>query len=273
MKLMIILLLITFISQTLLSAKDIYIEVTSVKTKQKLRVVNNRFHNIKLPMIYKNFHKKYYIYSGPYKEEQQSLVALKKIKHYFPKARIKKEKKSKTDIKESGVYLNIAVGFSSAPSTNELEEGSVIIQKPQSTGVSYNISTGYSFENGLSIGIGYLRFNATDLLFNNMYGELNYQFNDYDSFIPYIGILGGYSSLTWFTDPIDNPDKDANNDSSSFIVGTQTGLMYKITDIFSLYFGYQCLFMNHVTNITLDSSNSSKLEHNTLHTVQIGLHF
>jgi len=269
MKLITILLLTFFISQTLLNAKDIYIQVTSTSSKNTLRAINNHFKKMKLKMIYKTTSTKYFIYSGPYTNENDSTIALKKIKHYFPQARIPHRKKDKDD----GTYLNIAIGYSSTPSTHEVQTGCVIIDIPNNKGISYNIDGGYTFKNGFAIGFGYLRFDATDLLFDNVYGSINYRFNDYSSFIPYVGALGGYSSLKWFTDPIPNPVEGSNNDSSSFLFGTQTGVIYKMSGIVSLYIGYQCLFMNHITNITVDSKNRSKLKHNTLHTMQIGFHF
>jgi len=270
MKFITILLLTFFMSKTLLNAKDIYIQVTSTASKGKLRAINNKFKKMNLKMIYKTSATKYFIYSGPYEDMDSGSFALQKIKHYFPHARIKSHKVKQA--KDSGLYLNIAVGFSSAPSTHIVSEGCVIIDEPKNKGVSYNIDGGYTFENGFSMGVGYLRFDATDLLFDNLYGSINYRFNDYNNFIPYIGALGGYSSLKWFTDPISNK-VEGNNDSSSLIFGTQTGLVYRLNSFVAIYVGYQCLFMNHITNITVDSKNRSQLKHNTLHTVQIGLHF
>jgi len=270
MKFITIFLLTFFISITLLNAKDTYIQVTSTASKGKLRAIHSKFRKMNLKMIYKTTATKYFIYSGPYQDTDSSAFALQKIKRYFPQARIQASKIKK--VKDSGLYLNIALGFSSAPSTHIVSKGCVIIDEPKNKGVSYNIDGGYTFENGFSIGVGYLRFDATDLLFDNVYGSINYRFNDYNNFIPYIGALGGYSSLKWFTDPIDNP-VEGNNDSSSLLFGTQTGLVYRLTSIVSVYAGYQCLFMNHITNITVDTKNRSQLKHNTLHTIQMGLHF
>ncbi len=271
MKFIITLLLTSFMFNNLLNAKDIYIQVTSTSSKNTLRAINKKFKKMNLKMIYKTNVTKYFIYSGPYTNVDSSKFALNKIRNYFPNAIIKPHKIKKG--KDSGTYLNLALGFSSAPSTHEVEKGCVIIEAPKNKGVSYNVDSGYTFENGLSLGVGYLRFDATDLLFDNLYGSINYRFNDYNNFIPYIGMLGGYSSLKWFTDPIDDPQEGSNNNSSSLLFGTQTGLVYKLTGIFSIYMGYQCLFMNHITNISLDTKNSSKLKHNTLHTVQVGFHF
>ncbi|MEA3228749.1 MAG: hypothetical protein U9P38_06740 [Campylobacterota bacterium] len=271
MKFIAILLLTFLISQTLLNAEEIYIQVTTATSKKKLRTINKKFKNMSLPMVHKKTTTRYLIYSGPYRSGASASFALERIQQTFPNAKIKTKKKTKE--KKSGAYLNIALGFSSAPSTHAVEEGCVIIEEPNNKGISYNIDGGYTLKNGFSIGLGYLRFDATDLLFDNVYGSLNYRFNDYYDYTPYIGVLGGFSGLKWFTDPIDNPLEGSNNDSSSFLFGTQTGIVYNSGSVVSLYLGYQCLFMNHITNITLDKENSSKLKHNTLHTLQIGLHF
>ena len=295
MKFMIFFILIFLLSPSFLNAASNYIGVTQTTSKNQLRDINSRFKSMNLKMLYKTSGERYLIYSGPYKTSNSITYAIKKIKRYFPNAKILNYKAKqipsvkvpvviKTETKHeqikqknnSSFYIGTAFGYSSAPSTHTISEGSVTIQEPNNSGINYIIDGGYNFENGFSLGLAYMKFDASDLVFDNMYGIVNYRFGNYKGFTPYFGALAGFSSLKWSVDPISVDLSNAqlsDKDSSSFIGGTQAGVMYTGIENISLLFGYKCIITGHTTNIKVDTDNISKLEHNALHTLQLGIQY
>lgn len=278
MKILTILLFNFFIFTTILNAKNIYIQVTTTKSKSKLSNIVQNFKAIGIKTVYKKTRTRYLIYSGPYQKLDSALYALKKIQKHYPKAEIKGKAKLSNPERDRGTYFNLSLGFSHAPSTQTT--GCVVINEPKNSGISYNVNGGYVFKSNFAFEIGYLRFDATDLLFDNLYGAINYRFNDYklgvnNDYVAYIGFIAGYSSLKWFHSPIPPPpDEDSShNNSTSYLFGTKTGLIYNMFDTFSMFVGYQCLFLGHTTNLTDTDGRTSKLEHNTIHTLQLGIEF
>ncbi|MEA1982452.1 MAG: outer membrane beta-barrel protein [Campylobacterota bacterium] len=283
-----------------LAAQDNYLLVTKVKDKKHLPSIHSKFSKLELKMLYSyNDKSKFYtIYSGPYQTIASARVAQRRLKPYFKHTRISsrktlnkrakresqkkpqtQERQTKVEItskKKSGFYVGLAAGYASAPSSHIISSGSVLIDEPKNEGLTLSASAGYNFKSGFSLGLGYMNFDANDIEFDNLYTELNYRFEAYNSFVPYFGLLAGYSSLTWSVSPIPSPQAVSNNDSDSPFGGTQAGMLYRVVDGVSLLGVYQCLFMEHTTNVntsTQTSQNLSQLQHNTLHSLQIGINY
>jgi hypothetical protein len=259
-----------------------YIKVTSTRSKSMLRAIKHKLNAMGLPMTYRTTSKSYNVYSGPYKTKRHTIYAFKKIKRYFPRAAVlqttnKKKTKALYNKKRKNLknkyYANIALVYSSAPLTQTIQSGTLKINEPKNTGMSILLEGGINLNYNLSTGIGYARFATSDLVFNNIYGVVNYAFTSYKDITPYFGVIAGYSSLSWNKDPISNATADSNNDSTSPYYGTQAGVKYSGFNIGDIYVSYQCLFMSHTTTIEVDSSNISKLQHNILHSLQIGYQY
>ena len=144
---------------------------------------------------------------------------------------------------------------------------------PENIGVSYSLEGGYNFESGFSFSLAYMKFDANDLLLDNLSGIVNYRFNAFGDYVPYFGALAGYSSLTWNANLLTSNSDSASSSDSPF-VGSQAGIKYKGFESISLLLGYQCIFMNHTTNIQDDDNQIvSKLQHETLHSIQMGIQY
>jgi hypothetical protein len=281
-----------------LYAQTTYIIVTKVSNKEQLAEVYSKFTSLNLKMLYKQSAGKYTIYSGPYKTSKDTKSALRRLKRYFTHARISQasektrekpvdkplqespevtlDTQKKEEKKDSGFYIGLATGYASAPSSHIIESGSVTIQAPNTSGIALSAMGGYNFQSGFSLGLGYMSFDAKDIVFENLYMDLNYRFKEFDTFVPYFGVLAGYSSLIWNTSPIPSPQANSNNNSDSFFGGSQVGILYKGLPYISLFGVYQCMFMQHTTNInssTSTVSNTSTLQHNTLHSLQFGINY
>jgi hypothetical protein len=270
-------------SNVLYSATSHYVKVTSVKSKNQLKKTKRALNSLGLSMIYKRIKGGYYVYSGPYKTQKYAKYATKKIKRYFPYAKLLKPKvqqeKTITQLKvkkkkeNKRLFVGFSLGYSLAPPTHNIEEGTVKIIEPKNSGLSYDIDGGYVLDNNFVIGMGYLSFDADDIKFSNIYGMLEYRCKEYKDITPFLGLLGGYSTLAWSTDPIENPTQESNNDSASPFMATKAGIIYSGLKNIDVTFGYKCMFMSHATNIELDSSNKSRLEHKTLHSIELGIQY
>ena len=292
MRFMGILLFFFLLFPSFLNAAASYVQVTQTTTKSKLRIIKSKLNKMGLKMVFKRSGSRYLVYSGPYKNLKSASYAVKKIKRYFPYAKVvgKKNKKLKPIEKSTqnkqisttktlrpiktkkinGFFTGLALAYSSAPSNQSGTIKDIVI--PSNSGISFSLEGGYHFENGLSFSLAYMKFNAGDLVFDNTYGVANYRFSSFGGFVPYFGVLAGYSSLVWNISPIKDVSSASSNNSESFFTGSQTGILYKGFDIISILIGYQCIFMSHTTNIS-NGTDTSKLEHKALHSLQIGIQY
>jgi len=284
-----ILVLFFLLFPSFLNAAANFVQVTQTTKKSQLRVIKSKLNKMGLKMVYKKSGSRYIIYSGPYRSSKSASYAVKKMRRYFPYAKVmtKKRKKLKPidkstknkkvfltkDTKQlKGFFAGLSVGYSSSPSNHTTETGSIEIIVPNNTGISFDLEGGYHFKNGFSTSLSYMKFDASDLVFDNIYGTVKYRFSDFNNYVPYFGILAGYSSLVWNVDPIKNPAEGSSNDSESFFAGSQAGIIYTGFETVSLSFGYQCMFMGHTTNIE-EGDNSSKIQHDALHSIQLGVQY
>lgn len=282
MKFIAVVLFIFLLTPTVVSAANNYIKIGVTSSTKQLHIVQYRVSKLGLREIHRVKNHRYIIYSGPYRSKNSTLYAFKKIKRYFPNATIifqsaKKQKSKNKRVQKADslpFFIGVGMSYSSAPSSHIIESGTVAINKPKNSGLSYGVDAGYNFYDNFFIGLGYLKFDTDDLVFNNIYGILNYKFSPFkEKFTPYFEVVAGYSTLKWNIDPITNASSDSNNDSTSPFLGTQAGILYSLSQHISLFSEYQCMFMTHTTNLTVDSKNRSKIEHTTLHSLQIGLQY
>lgn len=279
-------LLMVFIGIPFLEAKTDYIKITTTSDIQRLKAIKKKFTSLGLNLIYRKSGHAYGVYCGPYSSKKDLRKSYKKVIRYFPHAQIigvqkvshqphisQKIVRKKESKYEENYYFSLALNYSSAPSSHTILQGSVKVLEPKDTGINFVLESGIDLQYNFSAGIGVSYLNTGDLAFKNLYGIVNYKFKIYRSYQPYFGVLIGYSSLAWSSDPIENPSKNSNNDSTSPYYGTQVGLLYKGLSYGDIFVGYQCLFMQHTTSLQIDTTNRSKLEHNMLHSIGIGFKY
>jgi len=263
-----------------LQAELSYINVTSTKNPYKLRGIKHKLNALGLSMFYRKINNLYVVYSGPYKRPE---YPLRKVKFYFQNAYIINSRSSsskKEDTTESYIsnigkkyFVLASLSYSSAPSNHTIEAGTVKIIDPKNGGISYKLEAGLKLKYRFDILGGFMILDSDDLVFTNFYTALNYNLKPYKNITPYVGVIVGYSSLKWNTDPIPNAANGSNNDSTSPFYGTQVGASYRIDKNIDIVGSYDCFFMHHVTNIEIDANNKSKLEHNILHSVNVGIRY
>ncbi len=251
-----------------LHASSKYILLTKVKNKQQLKYVHNKLNKLNVKTFYKKTtNNEYIIYTNKFSSNK---YLLNKLKKYFPHARISNDTKNKEREQTSeNFYIGLGIGYNSSPSTQKINNININVKEPNNSGLGYNIDIGYIFKNNFSIAVGYMNFNTSDIMFDNVYSAINYRFSNFNNISPFFGALVGYSSLRWSTPPLIGAADDSSSNSDSIFGGTQAGIIYKGFTPSNIYIAYQCLFMNHKTNIETDSS----IKHNTLHTLQLGFQY
>lgn len=261
-----------------LYANSYYIKVADVKSKTQLRTIKSKLNSLGLKMIFKKSSHYYSVYLGPYKAKKQTHYVYKKIKRYFPSAKLltsltKKQSKMVEKQNVMKYYTALTFNYSLAPLTRTKIEGNVEISEPKNTGLSVSFEGGMDLPYNLSMGAGFSQFSTGDLIFSNFYGVVNYKFNTYKLFEPSFGVILGYSSLKWNTDPIANPSKDSSNDSTSPYCGTQVGVSYKGLKYVDLFVAYKYLYMQQATTIQVDTINILKLQYTMLHSIGLGVKY
>jgi len=282
-------LFLTIIPLIMLNAADVYVKIGVTKTKNGLSYAYSKLNKMGMKFIYetKNIDNKniYTVYSGPYYTKKEQIIALKNSRYFFKNAklvRISKTKNNKPYInplqkekastkKRSKYSLSVALGYASAPSTHRIIKGSVDISEPKSDGFSFLLNGVYDISDNFIVSTNYMRFDSGDLVFDNIYTSLGYKFKKFGNFSPHFGLLVGLSALKWDTSPLEQASSSSNNDSETYIYGSEIGLTYKGYKYFSPFVHYHCMFMGHVTNLEQDTANNSKLEHKTIHTILFGV--
>lgn len=293
MRFFVYLFLVSLMIPSALSASYIYIKATATTSPKQVKSMKSKIRSLGSNSTHISTKNRYIIYAGPYKNSKSAKYNLKKLKKYFPHAVVVKVKKpinkrssrkkvnyAKKERKpearralpttsKNNYFVGAALGYSSTPL---IHNGNVDLYLPKSTGISYDINGGLNLQKNFFLTAGYLRSDATDIVFDNIYASINYSFLQFDKFTPYAGLVAGYSTITWNRNPITNTTNEASNSSSSSFGGTQIGIIYDGFKDFSLYSNYQCLFMRHNTVVYLDDT-ASNLEHKTLHNLQFGARY
>jgi hypothetical protein len=272
------------LSSTFLNAA-VYVRVGKTQNKDVLDYAYSKFKKMNMKIFYNtkliNSKRTYTIYSGPYNSKKVQQIALNNSKIFFKNSKLvnmqnksnaKDTKESKTYSKGNSYYVGSALGYGMAPSTHVIKEGTITIDEPKNSGINFLLYAGYNMGNDFSFSINFLRMDADDLVFDNMYGLVSYKFAQINGFEPNFGVSLGSSSLKWSKAPIEDSTA-SNNNSEDILYGTQLGVKYEGFKNLTPFIQYHCMFMKHNTNLTYETQNKSELKHKTLHSVLLGLEY
>ena len=294
------LLFLFIIPLIILNASDVYVKVGEAKSKRGLSYAYSKLNKMDMKMFYKtsirDYETVYTVYTGPYRTKKNQSIALKNVRYFFKGAKLIKFTSSSviSDLELQDVKVNkniriikssnnlakqnknkfslgFALGYATAPSSHVISSGTVTIVKPNNSGIDYLLNARYDLSQDYLISLNYMRMDADDLVFDNFYASLGYKFSQLGNFAPHFGISLGMSALTWHTSPLAEVSASSNNNSETLLYGTELGLTYKGYKNLLPFIQYHCMFMNHTTNLTQDASNTSKLQHKTLHALLLGI--
>ena len=260
------------IFSTNLMAFSGYVNVTNVKTKKELSYPYNRLKSMGYKMFYEKKSFGYAVYVGPFKSQKSLQHNYGRIKNSFTYAKMIPDESTSKKYSDSsaGLLFGLGLGYASSPATTD---GTVTFNEQKSSGLNYLLYTGYNFENYFTLLFNYMNLTTSDLEFSNIYTSLNYRITAFESFVPYIGLSVGYSSLKWNTNPIEQSTPSSDNDSANIMYGAQLGFNYMLSKSFSIKVESSYLLLNHATTITQDTENTLKLEHKNMISILTALQY
>ena len=160
---------------------------------------------------------------------------------------------------DKSFFASIAFGLSTISSDFESSTQNVSIDEK---GSNVDLGLGYRYNQNIFATLSYQRAMFDEVHIDNIYTSLNYQLQEV--FLqPYIGVMLGYSQLTWDKDPITGTS-DNDYTSTTPFVGLQVGLGYSFENDWSIFTQYQILKNQHNTdvsgdNLSIDLQNNLQL--------------
>ncbi len=242
-------------------------KITQVEYKEKIK---------------KKLHKSIQKDQKPYKSTEKYKKAFEteqipdtiKINSTKKRIDIVKENKSTHYSKKEKTNNNFYIGLTSGLSKlgiNSSASGttpiSIILKE---SAINYGIEIGYNFNNNIFSSLNYQYTDSEDISFHYLFTSLNYKFDEILSTYPYIGILAGYSQMSWKDIPINS--LQGTSSAYSFLGGVQLGSEILINDNIAIYTFYRYLKRKYTTKINTDTSNL-QLEHNDEHNLNIGIKY
>ena len=254
-----------------LSAAGSYMSVLITKTAKKsnLKRIKNRLDSLHVKMYVKQTPSMYYVYSKKFTNQRALQYEYKKIKRYFPSAKItqivakpvSQKRPPQERLQEREAPLNIFVNL--AYGTNNLSgvEDTNTSTGTSNSGSSFNVEGGYIFDKKFSLLVGYSSASTDDISVANAYGSLNYNTNIIKNLDIFAGLTFGYSTL-------ELTNFDESQASSCLLYGGQVGFTYKLLENIFINLAYQGLGMNH--SIVVDDTDAT-IDFTFMHNLQLGL--
>jgi opacity protein-like surface antigen len=165
---------------------------------------------------------------------------------------------------KKNIFVYVGVDFTN--SSTKKSEANVADIKDSYNG--YSLGLGYRHLNNYVATLGIEKNSNTQTSISNILASINYQLTD--KFLkPYVGILGGYSTLKWKENPVTTTSATKNK-SKSYMLGLQMGVEHYFDSQFSFYGAYQFIPVGHKTKI---NQNENAVEHKTLQGIELGLRY
>lgn len=127
-------------------------------------------------------------------------------------------------------------------------------------GEMVEIGVGYRYSENIFVTLAAQRTMLDIVDIDNVYASLNYQFDVMAN--PYIGVLAGYSRLTWNEYPaIQSTSYVDDLESTGLMYGVQLGIQPQLTENWSLFAKYQFIKYEHLMNIRPNNGQREEIEH------------
>lgn len=286
------LLLTLLLLSSLAHASDLYIKLGATTSVAQVQQIENILKQKGYQLHIQEEDERYKVYAGAFASQSQALQALQTLQKIFPSAvavRLRSQtftqapketpqntQTSNTDHTkkaptsgERPFFVQLALGFHN---TDGKKSGEAEALEPSASGMSYGVGFGYMFSDAYWASIGYDILGTGDVSLNNIYTSLNYNFVHNQNLSAYMGVLVGYSTLSWDSAPQENA---STSGPSSFFAGAQVGLNYPFgLEGLSLISTYSLTSFNLKTNLTAEEGQSpSAIEHTLTHKISVGLQY
>ena len=167
-------------------------------------------------------------------------------------------------------FLYASVGTSSIEVSNTIKNNKIINKNfLDNTGEMIDFGAGIDHNQNIfsTVGVSFTSLDLVDI--KDFYATVNYKFK-YKSLTPYVGLLAGYSHLSWLTKPY-TLDESIKSNSDKLTLGLQAGIKQKISEDISFVGQYQFLKYGH--NLVIKNENVGKLSHNYAHKFLVGVQY
>ena len=261
-------------------AKEYYITLGYVEDRDTLRTVAARLHSLGLHAYSSDKADYKVVYTGPFEtltESQKRLVEIRRliapdafIVVFSPMAKTVAACQKKTEKKEmTGPFF---VGFSAGGSyvDSKKTEEPILHYEPDDTGYEFGTFVGYDFDDRFFSTLNYQYTRLDDISINDYFATINYRFPLSYAVSPFVGALGGYSTMEWRNNPFQATDSDSS--SGSFMGGGQLGVDIPLNENMKIFTLYRFILMDHKTSISTNS-DSGEIEHNANHALEMGLRY
>jgi opacity protein-like surface antigen len=130
-------------------------------------------------------------------------------------------------------------------------------------GKMIDIGLGYKIYSNLFLELSYQQQVFEQNQIDNFYASINYMYLD-NGYKPYVGVLAGYSQLTWDKNPI-TVFQSFETTSTSYLFGIQAGIEIPLTESLSFSSKYQFMLHDHILDVrNISSAITNKNAHNLL---------
>ena len=176
-----------------------------------------------------------------------------------------------TAIAEENFFVYVGGGTATTDVQDAISKGVTLMPKVLGTDATIGeIGIGYRYTENIFV-TGFVQavyLDEVDIL--NFDASINYRFSDLP-IMPYIGLVAGYSQLTWQDVPVDTTGKQVETklDSDHESFGAQVGAEFEMNENFTLFGKYQ--FMTH-THL-MDIFEESTIEHTNVQSLQGGIRY
>jgi opacity protein-like surface antigen len=176
-----------------------------------------------------------------------------------------------TAIAEENFFVYASGGTATADVKDSIENGVTLLPKMLGTDSTIGeVGVGYRYtENIFVTGFAQAVYlDEVDIL--NFDASINYRFADFP-IMPYVGLVAGYSQLTWKDVPVDTTGKQVETklDADHATFGVQAGAEFEMTDNFTLFGKYQVMTHDHL----MDIFDTSTIEHVNIQSLQGGVRY
>ncbi|MCX6075418.1 MAG: hypothetical protein NTW78_00860 [Campylobacterales bacterium] len=271
---------ISLLFSTSVFADSKYVLVTKTKSQAELPYIKAKLKKLELNIVTYKSGDEYSVYSGAFKNYKSAIIALQSIQSYFPEAAVvsfdSHAVEEETRISKGGYYfINGSLASLGVPFDHSVQKGNITTNSIGTSAMGYIFEAGYNFENNIFMTLSYLNAASTTNTISNLYGTINYKMR-MGQFEPYIGVLGGLSTLSWTKPPMLNATSGAD---SALLYGAQTGLSYDTGfSNLALFINYQFAFMNHETPLAIKNTTntitaSSTLTQNIIQGINLGVQY
>jgi|GEM_PF-2466275 len=171
----------------------------------------------------------------------------------------------------SGLYLFASGGYGSFDVTSSLVSITTDELHKDATddnGLVFEVGVGYRITPSWSAEMAYQRSTLEIAHLDTFYTDINYNVMPDNPWMPYIGLIVGYTQLTWDEEPyVATVNKDLS--STGLAYGLQIGLEMPVTETISLLAKYQ--YMKHDQQIEILRENS--IDHEEQHNIMMGVNY